>query len=86
MVKIEFDGFLLKESPCYQMLFPGSTNIAPSQSYGVGWATMKAFTNDVIILGGRGCGKDDRRKEGVGLKITSLFYIISGVNFKQFHF
>ena len=49
-----------------------------------------AFTIDVIILGGRGFGKDDVRRQegggGVGLKMTQLFYMISGKNFKQFDF
>ena len=42
-----------------------------------------AFTNDVIILGRRGFGKDDGRR-GIGLKMTSLFNMVSGENFKQF--
>ena len=44
---------------------------------------MGAFTNDVIIQGGRGFGKDDGGGE-CWAKLTSLFYMISGRNFKQF--
>ena len=44
-----------------------------------------AFTNYVIILGGGGL--ENMMGEGdVGLKMTSLFNMISGENLKQFEF
>ena len=43
---------------------------------------MGALTNDAIIL--RGVGKYEGGG-GAGLKMTSLFYMNSGDNFKQFH-
>ena len=46
------------------------------------WGIHKgAFTNDVIILEGEGL--ENMTQDG-GLKMTSLFYIISEENFKQF--
>ena len=46
--------------------------------------SMGALTNDVIIVGGGGLEKMTRGEGGVGLKMTSLFNMISGENFKQF--
>ena len=47
---------------------------------------MGAFANDVITLGGRGLEKMTQydREGAVKLKMTSLFYMISGKHFKQF--
>ena len=42
--------------------------------------TRGAFTNDVIILG-RGFGKDDGGRGGVGLRMTSLFKYDFGEKF-----
>ena len=51
---------------------------------------MGVFTNDVIILGGGGLEKmtlDEGGGRGdVGLKMTSLFYMVSKKNVKQLVF